>query len=43
MMEQQYGLAYQQAQADISNSIGQLGYGLATMYASTEGKGIFNK
>lgn len=43
MMEQQYGLAYQQAQADISNSIGQLGYGMATMYASTDGKGIFKK
>lgn len=41
MMEQQYGLAYQQAQADISNAIGQLGYGFSSMYASTEGAGLF--
>lgn len=41
MMEQQYGLAYQQSQADITNAIGQLGYGMATMYASTDGAGIF--
>lgn len=41
MMEQQYGLASSQAGADMSNSIGQLGYGFATMYASTDGAGIF--
>lgn len=41
MQEQQYGQAYSQANADISNAIGQLGYGFATMYASTDGQGIF--
>lgn len=43
MREQQFGLAYQQAAADTANALNQLGYGIATMYSGTGGKGIFPK
>ena len=38
MMEQQYGLAYQQASADITNAFGSGLTGLTTVYSSYQGK-----